>query len=303
MKKIPFILLYALSLFCACDNKHKLSDYELSTKSSNLPEGQVLFSKENSSYYYDLAITDSFYLFLNNQSDTVLQVYQKNNLESPYSYACRKYGRESLWQPTLIKSGMYANPDKNICHVIDNELFLKKVFINDKDKSIKTETSVLFKELIHSSNYCLTSKEIYAVPIYGYKRYPFYYFNVDSEYYWVDSAPVLLKEIQHIPLAFTSSLCVNESANAIVCALRFSNYIQFYNLKGELQTVVKFGDKTILPLKKPPVMSLTSKTISNASSTHVVLQNILIACIAVPIIFPLTPLSSFLSGTENMSRL
>ena len=78
-----FLYLLAGLLFFASCNKQKNKDdihtYKASTKITAKLSGDVVFAGNSTYNYYDIAITDDYYAFLDYYSDTILQVRKKSD--------------------------------------------------------------------------------------------------------------------------------------------------------------------------------------------------------------------------------
>lgn len=240
---------FTLGIFClllGCNNG--LSVTSISTDSKALEQGEVLFSKNNNSYLYDIQITDSYFVLLDSKSDTVLQVYPKQKEYDLYKYGCRENSKDQLYNPYFTNSDSRNKKEVDQFSVVDNNLYIKLISLSGENGEISVRTASSPLSNIHSANYNLTDKEIYATPIHNNKQYPFYYYNLDSGYFWVDAAPSITKEIPAIPTALVCNLCINENNQSIVSAYRFTNQVQFCNLKGDLKGICKLGNDTQLPI-------------------------------------------------------
>jgi hypothetical protein len=192
-----------------------------------------------------LQLTDSFLLFLDYESDTVIQAYRKNDLSTLHQFGLRK----DYTNPKFTKSDT-CKQDNNSVMIIDNGLYVKKLFVRPdrQGEALAFETAPLSRrhEILNSSSYNLTSTDIIAVPVSNNANKLFYFFS-SGNYDWVEPKPVLQEDISTIPNIYLNSLCVNEQRRTIVSAYRFLNLIQFYDLEGNLKTSVTIGDPVALP--------------------------------------------------------
>lgn len=248
MKNIaPLIVALTLCIFTDCNRNGNIENYTLDQNSKKQPKGSILFTKDKNSYFYNLGITDSFFVFMDNNSDTVMRVYQKENLGKHLLFSCRKFEKKGLWAPILTKE-VYSWSTGDTIRSVDNDLYLRTFVF--RSTGIECYTSNFPQSTYHSTDYNLTSTEIYASPLYRTKTYPFYFYNPDAGYYWVDPSPWISNELPDNAMLYTNNLCVNESQDAVVSAFRFVNYISFYNLQGTLKTTIQSGEK----MKAPPII-------------------------------------------------
>ena len=71
---------FGLLLSFSCNNADLTQYKVISTEAIPLQSEAILFSKDSSSYFYDLKITEDYLLFLDNSSDTILQAYGKERI-------------------------------------------------------------------------------------------------------------------------------------------------------------------------------------------------------------------------------
>lgn len=236
-------LVFSLYLLLSCNNNDLPRYKTITTEASPLEQAIILFMKDSNSYYYDLKITDDYLLFLDNKSDTILQAYGNDNLMKLFCLKGR--GDSLLTNPHFTKSDLQKT--KNSVQIIDNDFYSRILIL--KDEKVLIRSSVLSRNLVNSVDYNITSREIYAVPTNGWNDYQFFYYNTTDGYYWVDADSILRQEIINTPVAYLSNLCVKEQDDVVVSAMRFTNSVQFYDLKGKLKQVIKFGENTILPMR------------------------------------------------------
>lgn len=247
-------LRFCLFLFivCSCQNGTIIKDYTISTKSDMLSDGIILFSKNENCYLYDLKITDNFYLFLDEKSDTILRVYKQDNISQTYSNISRNSEKYIFLKPLFTKEIHMEPEDMDMTFVVDNNLYYKNIDLHTQNENIEIN---ILKSLklgnTFSRDFNITTKETYAIPLNRNTKNPFYFFNPDSDYYWVDPSPSIEKVVPKDVLSYTNTICLNESQNTIVSAYRFTNYVSFYGLDGTLNMTVKFGETPVIPIVNP----------------------------------------------------
>lgn len=240
----------AMGLFFSCSNNEKdiCKDYSIGCKADPLPKGKVIFSKDNHSYLYDLKITDHFYLFLDERRDSLLWVYRNAKVPELVMSMGQTSFLGSVGKPVFTKEVYPQGEKKDTICWVDNNRYLKRVVLNEQDDNVSISTlSLLPEKLVYSSDFNITTKEIYAVPINRWRKNPFYFFNSESGYYWVEPPVVLSSRLPADDLSYTNSVCVNESANTVVSAFRFTNCISFYQLDGTLRNTVRLGEDWVIP--------------------------------------------------------
>ena len=251
MKNI--LLLYSfLFIVCSCADKKIIKDYSITTKSKMLPDVEILFSKNDNYYLYDLKITDNFYLFLDERSDTVLRIYKQNNILHTHNSLCRNSEKDQLWMPLFTKEVHPEFKNTDYAFLVDNNMYYKNISLSTNNNKVEINVLKLLKQKnMFSRDFNITTKETYAIPVSRSTKSPFYLFNPDSGYYWVDPSPSIEKVMPKDVLSYTNTICLNESQNTIVSAYRFTNYVSFYGLDGTLKTTVKFGETPIIPIVNP----------------------------------------------------
>lgn len=230
-----------LCIFTNCNINENVEYYTLDQDPEVQLQGSILFTQNENSYFYNLGITDCYFVFMDNKSDTVMRIYQKDSFVKPLFYTCRQFGKEGVWAPILTKE-VYSWNTGDTLRSIDNDSYLKTFVFGST--SIECHTSDFPQSTSSSTDYNLTSTDIYASPLYRTKIYPFYFYNTDSGFYWVDPSPWINESLPDNALLYTNNLCVNENLNAAVSAYRFINYISVYNLQGKLKTTIQVEERT-----------------------------------------------------------
>lgn len=249
MNTCRLLFVLAIALLSSCGkSKDVYEDYSISCEADPLPKEETIFSKDVHSYLYDLKITDHYYLFLDEQRDTLLWVYRNADVPEFVMSMGRTLFQEDVWKPVFTKEVHPKGEKEDTIYWVDNNRYLKRVMLDEQDNNLSISTLFLLPEkLVYSSNFNVIGKEIYAVPINRWRRNPFYFFNFESGYYWVDPPAVLYSNMSTDNVLYTNSICVNESANTVVSAFRFANCISFYQLDGTLRNTVRFNNDLVIP--------------------------------------------------------
>lgn len=249
MKIVLYLGIITLFLFSCCD-KNKVN-YIINATEANSIKGDILFSKGNSNYYFDIEITENYIILLDSESDSVVQVYGKCSNNENAKLISVKKSDNNLMKPVFTKSIKRKNRKENIINIIDNNMYSRSIAIKKDKKEIEIQSSLLSGNITPCVDYAIVGKELYGTPKNSYKNYLFYYFNTDSGYYWVNSPSFLIKEASGNPYILVSNLYANEDKSVIATALRYSNYVCFFDLHGNLQSTIKFGSENISPKTKP----------------------------------------------------
>ena len=219
-------------------------------KESVLLKGNTLLEGRADKRYDEVGLTDSYLILLDRKSDTIIQVFKKEDLSHLHAFALKGYGAVYFSNPEFMKSNTKETARKDEFWIVDNQLTFNKMQVL-ADSLRFDRKYILIPELVPSTHYNVTTKEIYAVPIVEKNVYgPFCYANREGGIYWVESPKVArtYRFCKHI--AYLPNLCVNERQNSVVAALRFFNRIDFYDLKGTYQRSFTYGKEPIVPLLK-----------------------------------------------------
>lgn len=256
MKQLLYLLI-SLSLFIACSeskNNTGIRTYKANTEITGKLSGEVIFAGYETHNYYDMAITDDYYAFMDYYSDTLLQIRNKKDL-SLYQMEPREKDTFYTAYPSFTKYDYTHNGKKNTISIWDNDLHkLKRIDLNETKESplVSAEADLLseYNPGKGFTNCCITPKELYAVSFNPVKPQVFYSSNKTTGQYAVPGYP----EIK-VPLAgdvhrkaYTSDLTVNEEKGVIVAALRFIDCVNFYNTNCEMTCSVSFADFYTLPV-------------------------------------------------------
>lgn len=251
-----FLYLLAGLLFFASCNKQKNKDgihtYKASTKITAQLSGDVVFAGNSTYNYYDIAITDDYYAFLDYYSDTILQVRKKSDF-SLHQIGPRERNTFSTAYPTFTKYD-YVN-HKNRISIWDNESYLLKRIDLDQNQttpmiSIDSIPMTDFVSWNANTNCCITSKELYAVSFIPSKPQVFFSSNKITGEYAVPGYPPITVPIPEgvLKQAYNSDLVVNEEKGVIVAALRFIDCINFYDLNCDMTSSISFADYYTIPV-------------------------------------------------------
>lgn len=233
-----------------------LSVLSFSCSSSNDEELEGVIWKEGgeNSLYVDLWLTDSYNMLIDQKSDTVIQVYERNRPYKLCAFALRGYDASSFAVPEFVKSNSLRTKNKDEVWIVDRQITLNRVTVTDSLSFVRER---LFTDMYPSSFFNFTSKEIYAVPIWQKEVFaPFYFANIDDGFFWVDPPQIddSYKKCKNI--AYLPGLCVSERHNSLVAAQRFFNQIYFYELNGSYKKTLTYGKERIVPLLKEDGMGV-----------------------------------------------
>ena len=272
MKK-QLTLLLALFLLFACSDNKRVSPLEnISTQETKSIKGETLLYGKAEKEFYDIAVTSSYYAFLNRSGNTVLEVFSRQNLDSPILTESRDSVNRGLLNPKFTKYNYQIKAEDNRLSLWDNERFLQFEYTINKegsDYSLLRESKQIpeYKsvKLKLSYDYSITKEEIFGVPMENSRHQLFYFFSPDSGFYWVvPNFPSLkLPKDYRYQILNAAHLAVNEEKKTAVAALRYINCVQFYDFRGKLKNQTIFGEKYEYPLFMPgenPVADKLSKT-------------------------------------------
>lgn len=249
MKLHQLVIIYILSLFSSCQ-ENDISFYRtIDNNAQTSLKGSILFSKSKESYLYDLKITEHFCVFLDDRSDTVIWIFNNKTFREPFTTVRRTFNKNGLWNPSITKEVSISSNKTDGILLVDNNLYFKKLELDTTYNSTSISTLYSNKQNTnYSTDFNHTTNNIYAIPIHRRNKSPFYFFNPDSGFYWVDHASQIETILPKDVLSFTTTICLNEEHNSVVSAYRFTNCISFYNLEGTFCKVIQFGKDPIIPL-------------------------------------------------------
>lgn len=213
-------------------------------------EGNLLMKGDSGVCYDGIGLTESYLVLLARGCDTIIQVFDKDDLSHLHAFALKGYGATYFSNPEFMKSNTKEPAGKDEFWIVDNQLTFNKMQVL-ADSLRFDRKYILIPELVPSTHYNVTTKEVYAVPIVEKNVYgPFCYANREEGIYWVEPPKVArtYRSCKHV--AYLPNLCVNERQNSVVAALRFFNRIDFYDLKGTYQRSFTYGKEPIVPLLK-----------------------------------------------------
>lgn len=249
---IILISILGLYLFSSCQKRNMISDQKIDSSTKFLSTSKILFSKDKHSYFYDLKISDHVYIFFDNKEDTAIWLFKNDVFKEPITTIERSLDPDKAWRPLATKNILTSTNNADKILFIDNNSHCKKL---ELDRLNDTITISIFNPDIqirtYSTDFNLTTKYLYAIPINRKNKNPFYFFNPDSGYYWVDPSPTIAKKMPEDILSYTNTICLNEKMNTVVSAYRFTNYISFYGLDGVLKKTFLFGKNPIIPTIYP----------------------------------------------------
>ena len=218
-------------------------------------EGNLLMKGDSGVCYDGIGLTESYLVLLARGCDTIIQVFDKDDLSHLHAFALKGYGATYFSNPEFMKSNTKEPAGKDEFWIVDNQLTFNKMQVL-ADSLRFDRKYILIPELVPSTHYNVTTKEVYAVPIVEKNVYgPFCYANREEGIYWVEPPKVArtYRSCKHV--AYLPNLCVNERQNSVVAALRFFNQIDFYDLKGVVETLLDTTGVTnykFVPQKENP---------------------------------------------------
>jgi hypothetical protein len=199
-------------------------------------------------FYYDLRATESFYVFLDDRSDTVMRVYKKDEPDKIHN--CHVKEERSILdsKSQFLKSNTRYPAENNRLWIVDNHISVKTLNPdNPAEQILSPPVSYPFRTLPHSMDYNLTKDEIYAVPLNEAYNSPYYFYHPDSGYFYVELYQHPDTDYPKAGLACLTCLTVSEENKSVVSAQRFMNDVLFYDLAGNIRTVASFGDGHTVP--------------------------------------------------------
>lgn len=269
--KQSFVLLACLAAFTAChDGKEKgaFKVEKISPEATGEITGEVILSGGSACNFYDVAITDDYFAFMDYYSDTLLQVIRKDDL-SLTRIGLRERDTFVISYPSFTKYDFENNGKKNRVTIWDNESTSLKRIDLDNTQSAPAVTAEITPIYAVSpdagcTNSCITRNETYSVAFNPGKPSVFYSWNESTGSYKVPAYPKINVPVPQPVLekAFASDLVINEEKGVIVSALRFINSIQFFDLNCDRTKAFSFGDYYIIP-----VADITNRHMDTEQST------------------------------------
>lgn len=246
-KNVLVLLLFVLFLATSCKDSRTVSVNNVSLDVKKEIKSSILFSKDNSSYFYDIQLIDSLCFFADDKSDTILRCYKIGDYLMPFICINQKNRTEIISKPKFINH-ISKSKEKNTLYFMDNEMHLKKLIVHD-NSNLECSTIYSNRSIPRSLDYNFTSQYLYGTPLSGHNKYSFYYYNPDSGFYWIRTSP----EIKNMTpadggLIYGNNLCVSEIHDKVVTAYRFVNFLSFYDLSGVLEKVIQIGENISEPI-------------------------------------------------------
>lgn len=241
MKQHWFISLFACLLLTNCQ-----SDYQTLLLDEVKPlQATLLFEKDSNNYIYEIKATDTHLAILNQENDTKLTVYEKGKYDSPvFVVEPATYQEAILRKPHFRKE---VTTDKVILLADNNSRFYR---FSPENTNWQLQPEDPLFDVCNSFQYNRIQKEIYAVPFRPDLPYPFYYYNTSEGYYWVEADTCVHRQLAYKPDCYLCELCVHEKKNRAAIAYRFTNYVTFYDLEGNIETNIRIGQERIYPQLK-----------------------------------------------------
>ncbi|MDR1182249.1 MAG: hypothetical protein LBL13_09780 [Bacteroidales bacterium] len=245
MKKEIGIWSLLLFLCGASSCKEKSISYQIPEEEDHIM-GDMWKNATDIPLYTDVEITDSYYVFTDYENEGLLHVYGKNNPSAELAAAKHGRGATGLVSVEFVKSNTRYPSESDDVWIIDNKSRLKQVRCK-KDSLMVVRDITLPVNLNRSIDYNITKDEFYGVPSVGERNKAFYFFHPDSGYYWVDMYGMDKKRYTKNNIACYANLLVHEKRESIVCAYRFFNKIQFFDLRGNISKDIFYGKDCIEP--------------------------------------------------------
>lgn len=236
MRTLMSILLLGVWL-TSCQQEKQIERQVLSLdKTATILQGKSLFKADSNHYFYDIKSAWNYLAFLDDSCQTVLSVYAKDNIQQPVFTALRGRKKGELQKPHFRQE---VTEENGFLLVNDNSRYMK-LYAENGDWILQQEED--WFNVKNSFYFNRTEKELYAVP-YAYEMpYPFYYYNPEEGYYWVDADSTVMQILSSHSDAYLCNLCVNEKEKVVAAAYRFTNAISFYDLEGNIQKHIRLGD-------------------------------------------------------------
>ena len=243
-------LLIAFSILFACNKSEGVRFLHIQENDCEPLQSAVWQKNDNSRFYYDLRVTESYYAFLDEKSDTIIRIYKQDAPYSLYNFHIEKENNILNNKLLFLKSNTRSKAEENQLWIVEDKLAIKTINIENPTQLLSPTHDYPFKGLPLSAEFNLTKDEIYASPLNSTYNSPYYLYRPDSGY-------IRASVYKHADIiypatgeAYVTSLIVSEENKRIVSAQRFMNDVLFYDLRGEIKTVVSFGEGHIIPETK-----------------------------------------------------
>ncbi len=259
MKKMLYVLMIIPLLF-ACDKKKGVYTINI-TENKTVPITSTIWQKADSSrFYYDLRVTESYYTFLDDKSDTLIRIYKPDNPDILHNqYIKSRNILDSRLQ--FLKHNSRNLLKNNQLWIVEHNNSIKSLTPENSPKQIlSSAVSYPFTNLPNSTDYSLTADEIYATPLSSTYPSPYYFYHPDSGYFRAEIYKHPDINYPKVSLAYLTCLTVNDKKKRVVSAQRFINDVLFYDLSGNIHTVITFGDEHIVPEIKDKQVDMKNST-------------------------------------------
>ena len=248
-------LLTSLSVFFACstpNSKDSVKTYKATTDITGELSGEVIFAGQGIHNYYDVAITNDYYAFMDYYSDTFLQIRSKKDL-SLHGIGEREKDTFIIAYPSFTKYDYINKNNKNKVSVWDNDSRkLKRMDLDQTSPALSAESESMSDYGLKDgcTNCCITPKELYAVQFNPHKPQVFFSSNKTNGQYAVPGYPQITVPIPATVLqkGYASDLTLNEEKGVIVAALRFIDCVNFYDMNCDMTASVSFADYYTIPV-------------------------------------------------------
>ena len=98
-------------------------------KESVLLKGNILLEGRADKRYDEVGLTDSYLILLDRKSDTIIQVFKKDDLSHLHAFALKGYGSTYFSSPEFVRSNTKDAAGKDEFWIVDNRLTFNRVQI------------------------------------------------------------------------------------------------------------------------------------------------------------------------------
>ena len=240
-------LLLFLCFITSCSNSH-LGQYEQIPDSMKSAETELFLSDQKTlNMFYDMALLDTFVVFADFYSDSLIQVRSFKNPDYCVWNLYKGNGPDEYKQP-------YFNREvREDAHTLAfSDINLRKFGKMRWNQGLLTvEDEFMPSDFPFGNSLNETSRFIYGINA---------ELNENGLFFiWDKSSNSLIKEADYYPdktsaydksswsFLYQSDICVNEQAKTLVCALLNMNLLHFYDLEGNIRKTFQVGDRLLSP--------------------------------------------------------
>lgn len=254
-RSITIAFIASMLLGGACQQKKEGGNFHnLSTEITKEISGEVICPDNGHCRFYDIAITDDYFAFMDYESDTLLQVFNKRDF-SLHLIALRETDTFKISYPEFVKYDYANKGKKNAVTIWDNEAYrLRRIDLDNTAAAPFTAEDSGPLPLSQSGTYCynpcITQKYLFAPAYLPGKASVFFSDNPTGGIYNVPPYPLLEDYLPENILTetYASNLIVNEEKDRIVAALRFVSSVNFYDMNCDILGAACYGDYYSIPI-------------------------------------------------------